>query len=355
MVEAYFMTKGLIGVSKLKYYWMGATRQPNPSQLTSQNAENQPWFLLTGAYLSMFAPSNNEDEAPQYKPYSHCEPAALAAGQPERWHGPSAAALHAPASRAGDVRPPPPQGARPCSSRAGCGGTRPATPATPATACWRTSSTGGRGGRRLSALWMAAGVAADRAQPRASQAPAAKLPPPPPPPPRRRQYTYYKSDCWFSSPIGCAGDFASYPDINVNSGYTNPLTTAPGLPATDQLGVPWVWIPWACSLSAPSICEWVAAAAGRKALGPGSRLLARTASALHLAAEPLRRLNPLPTPSTSIAAAGSPSKAHARHHRRRRQCPRALPSPPGRQIVSRAPCKDSDKLHPGTCNPNFVI
>jgi hypothetical protein len=82
-VEAYFANKGILGAATtdMRFYWMGGTRQPNPSQLTSNIAAQKPWYLLTGEALSMFAPSNGEDEAPMFRPYTHWGPSAFKQGR----------------------------------------------------------------------------------------------------------------------------------------------------------------------------------------------------------------------------------------------------------------------------------
>jgi hypothetical protein len=57
-----------------KYYWIGVTRQPNPSRLSSNDAAGQPFFNVPGEALPMFAPSNGPHEGPQYAPYAHWGP-----------------------------------------------------------------------------------------------------------------------------------------------------------------------------------------------------------------------------------------------------------------------------------------
>jgi hypothetical protein len=57
-----------------KYYWIGVTRQPNPSRLSSNDAAGQAFFSVPGEALPMFAPSNGPHEGPQYAPYAHWGP-----------------------------------------------------------------------------------------------------------------------------------------------------------------------------------------------------------------------------------------------------------------------------------------
>jgi hypothetical protein len=68
-----------------------------------------------------------------------------------------------------------------------------------------------------------------------------------------RQYTWYIG-CWFIHRYGCAGDFASYKDLNKAAAWVDPGGNY-FLPTTSVLGVPWSWYSYPCSLAAPSICE----------------------------------------------------------------------------------------------------
>jgi hypothetical protein len=82
---------------------------------------------------------------------------------------------------------------------------------------------------------------------------------PPPRSPRRpaprRQYTYYGSNCSFSTRYGCAGDFSSYLGLNKNTSWVYSIVHPTGLPTTSNLGVPWAWVSWDCSAVTPFICE----------------------------------------------------------------------------------------------------
>ncbi len=69
-----------------------------------------------------------------------------------------------------------------------------------------------------------------------------------------RQYTFY-TGCPFIHPFGCAAEFATYQAFNKISTWTSPTVSTTGLPPSSNLGVPWVWISWDCSLTSTSICE----------------------------------------------------------------------------------------------------